>query len=272
MKSPSLMHPVSKAFLMKNLLTLLLISLAIASKAQTPSNELLKAIIFNGLENKVKPGYGTKKDPIPSGAFKYLAENNKMQTQMQKLKNSYRWPNGVKLDFSKRFSTPNEAGTGILDCYTLVNPETTDTIRLFVDPYREEVTYFVPEGLTALTLPQLKKELIPYIEQIDRMNAAPDILALKESRTQILDYMYQQAGTSLFIDPDKLSAIIADKAADKELITGLAYWYMISKFYACAKDIQDPKQYAFNQMRLAFQNFSQLHPEVKTGELQFALK
>lgn len=257
---------------MKNVLMLLLISLAISGWAQTPSNELLRAITFNGLENKVKSGYGTKKDPIPSGAFKYIAEKNKMQSQMRKLENSYRWPDGQKLDFSKRFSTRNEAGTGILDCYTLVKPGTTDTIRLFVDPYKEEAAYFVPEGLTALTLPLLKKELEPYTKQIDQINAAPDILALKESRMQLLAYMYQLAGTALFIDPDKLSAIIADKEANKELVTNLAYWYMISKFYAYAKDLNDPKQYAFDQLRFAFQNFIGMHPEVKTGELQLALK
>lgn len=257
---------------MTKVLTLIMILLAISAKSQSPSPELLKVMVFNGLENKVKPGYGTKADPIPSGAFKYITEKNKMQVQMLKLNNSYRWPDGQPLDFSKRFSTRNEAGTGILDCYTLVNPGTTDTIRLFVDPYREETAYYVPEGLTALTLPVLKKELAPYVKQIEELDAAPDPYALKETKLQLLSYIYKHIGTATFIDPQILSATMADEGADKDLKTHLAYIYIISKFYAYAKDIKDPTQFAFDKMKLSFQKFSPLHPEVKTGDLQAILK
>jgi len=257
---------------MTKILTLIIILLAMTAKSQSPSPELLKVMVFNGLENKVKPGYGTKSDPIPSGAFKYIAEKNKMQVQMLKLQNSFRWPDGQALDFSKRFSTRNDAGTGILDCYTLVRPGTTDTIRLFVDPYREETVYYVPEGLTALTLPALKKELAPYVKQIEELDAAPDPFALKETKIQLLGYMYKHIGTAAFIDPDMLSATMSDKDADKDLKAHLAYMYMISKFYAYAKDIKTPKQFAFDKMKLVFQKFVSVYPEVKTGELQSTLK
>ncbi len=247
-------------------------SSAIVAKSQLPSAELLKIIIFNGLENKVKPGYGTKAAPIPSGAFKYIADKNKMQVQMQKLKNSYRWPDGQPLDFSKRFSTRNKNGDGIVDCYTLVKPGTTDTIRLFVDPYKEEASYFVPEGLVALTTPILAKELAPYVKQVEEIDAAPDAFALKETKIQLLTYIYQNMGTAPFIDPDMLSAAMADAGADQGLKTHLGHLYMISKFYAYAKDVKNPKQYAYDQMKLAFQKFVKVHPEVKTGDLQTIFK
>lgn len=257
---------------MTKVLTLIMILLTISAKSQSPSPELLKVMLFNGLENKVKPGYGTKSDPIPSGAFKYIAEKNKMQVQMLKLTNSYRWPDGQSLDFSKRFSTRNEAGTGVLDCYTLVKPGTTDTLRLFVDPYREETAYYVPEGLTALTLPMLKKELAPYVKQIDELDTAPDPFALKETKMQLISYIYKHIGPATFIDPDMLSAVMTDKDADNDLKSHLAYMYMISKFYAYAKDIKAPKQFAFDKMKLGFQKFALTYPEVKTGELQTILK
>ena len=257
---------------MKKFLTLILMFLSIGSRAQTPSKELLKAMTFNGLENKVKQGYGTKADPIPSGAFKYISERPKMHNQMLKLKNSYRWPNGEKIDFSKRFSTRNEAGTGIVDCYSLIKPGTTDTIFLFVDPYKEEMAYFVPEGLTAVTLPVIKDELQPLVKQIDENKIATDVFPSKEITMELLGYMYNHFGVSLFMDPDKLSAVVADKEADKELTSNLLRYYMISKFYAYAKDIKDPKQYAFDQMKIAFQKYIQLHPEVKIGDLNLAFQ
>jgi len=254
------------------LLTLLFVITAIAVKAQSPSPELLKLITFEGLQNKVKKNYGTLEDPIPSGAFKNITDDNNRRSKMLKLMNSYRWPDGKTIDFSKRYSTRAADGKQIVDCYTLINPGTADTIKLFVDPYRDSTVYFVPKGLAAVTLPQLAEEIAPYVKQIEEMEAAPNAYILKESSSQTLVFLGQKIGFSAFVDNDMLSGIIADKEADKELTDFLVREYIFNKFYAYAKNLPDSKKYAFSKMKDNFQEFTAAYPDVNTGNLKITLK
>lgn len=258
--------------LMKKTFTLLFLAAALTAKPQLPSTELMNLVTFPGLSNENKPDYGTKNYPIPSGAFKYITDRAKMNAQMLKLKNSYRWPTGELPDFSSRFSTRNAAGTGIIDCYTLVRPGSTDTLRLFVDPYKEESSYFVPKGLMPLTKAALAREIAPYVKLTEEIDAAPDAFALKETAAQLLQYIAQHIGVAAFTDPDLLRPALADEGADKDLRSFLMRAYIFGKFYAYAKDIPEPKAYAANKMKQSFERFTKLHPDVKTGNLTTLLK
>lgn len=257
---------------MNKILTLLLVFATAVAMAQSPSPELIKIISFEGMQNKVKKGYGSLADPIPSGAFKNVNDDNNRRSKMLKLMNSYRWPDGTLLDFSKRFSTKAQDGKGIVDCYTLINPGTADTIKLFVDPYRDTTVYFVPEGLVAVTPTQLAKEIAPYVKQIEEMEAAPDASILKESSSQTLVYLGQKIGFSGFVDNDILAGVVAEKEADKELTGFLVRAYIFNKFYAYAKNLPDSKAYAFEKMKANFREFTAAHPEVNTGNLKITLK
>lgn len=254
------------------LLTLLFAFISITVKAQSPNPELLKLISFEGLQNKVKNGYGTLEEPIPSGAFKNITDDNNRRSKMLKLMNSYRWPDGKTIDFSKRFSTKAAKGDGIVDCYTLINPGTIDTVKLFVDPYKDSTVYFVPKGLAAVTLSHLGNEIAPFVKQIEEMEAAPDAYVLKESSSQTLVYIGQKIGYAAFVDNDMLGGIIADKEAAKEVTDFLVRQYIFNKFYAYAKNLPDSKKYAFNKMKSNFLEFTAAHPEVNTGSLKITLK
>lgn len=256
---------------MKKILVLLLLLAAAKAQSQEPSKILIEAATFPGLVNEVKPGYGTTADnPIPSGAFMKITDRVSSENQMVKLKNSYRWPSGESLDFSRRFSTHGK--TGIVDCYTLVRPESTDTVRLFVDPYHVSTQYFVPKGLIALTSEGLAKELVPYIKQAESLQAAPDASLLTEDYGKLLDYLAKTFGTGPFLDSEQIQVVATDEEADRDLRNYLIRCYVTGKFYAQAKNMADPQTYAFNQMKLSFQKYNTLHPEIKTGILKTTLK
>lgn len=260
---------LSKTNLMKKTLTLFIAVASLCAKAQLPSTELLKAATFAGLTNEVKTGYGTTADdPIPSGAFMNITD--KGNTQMLKLKNSYRWPTGESLDFSKRFSTRGK--TGIVDCYTLVRTGSTDTVRLFVDPYHVATQYFVPAGLTAVTRERLAVELAPYVKQTETLMASPDATLLTETYDQLASYLITHFGTTPFLDPEMIKDVALDEEADKKLRNFLIGSYVTGKFYAQAKDMADPKQYACNYMKSSFKKYIPLYPETKTGILKTTLQ
>jgi hypothetical protein len=255
---------------MKRILALFLVAAATATQAQTPSQELLNHLTFAGLKSEVKADYGTAENPLPSGAFLNIADRSAMQTQMRKLENSYRWPDGSKLDFSKRGSTHGKPG--IMDVYTMVKPNSKDTLRLYVDPYHSAESYFVPKGLVALTGPLLAKELAPLVIVAEELYNAPDAATLTESSAQLLSAINKQMGTDFFIDRDAIAPIINDKEADKQLGGYLIRSYLFSKFLAYTKNIKDPKSYARKKMMDNFQKFAALHPEVNSGGLKDTLK
>lgn len=257
---------------MKKTLLLLFIAISLTAKAQLPATELLNQITFSGLTSEVKADYGTADYPIPSGAFKNIADRPKMQLQMFKLSNSYRWPNGEKVDFSKRYSTANKSGTGMVDVYTLTQQGSKDTIRLYVDPYQEATTYFVPKGLVPLTREVLAKETAPYLKIVEELDQAPDASVLKEQAAQLLQYLSKNIGTAPFIDQEQLKALLNDQEAATDLRSYLMRYYIFGKFYAYAKDLPKPKEYALGKMKTAFEKFIALHPDVKTGNLKELLK
>jgi hypothetical protein len=193
-----------------------------------------------------------------------------MQTQMRKLKNSYRWPDGSSLDFSKRGSMQGKSG--IMDLYTIVKADGKDTVRLYVDPYHSSDSYFVPKGLVALTSSQLAKELAPLIVIAEELYAAPDASMLRESSAQLLGALSKQMGTDIFLDLDVVAPIVNDKEADKQFGSYLIRSYLFSKFLAYAKNIKDPKQFASKKMKDNFIKYTALHPEVQCGSLKDTLK
>lgn len=252
---------------MKKFYTLfLLLATGIYAKSQSP--ELLKIMTFEGLENQVKADYGSKANPILSGAFININD----QTKMLKLKNSYRWPDGQLIDFTKRFSTHSEDGKGIVDCYTLIKPGTADTIKLFVDPYKVSPVYYVPKGLTALTLPLLGKELAPYLTLAEELESSKDAFILKDQAVKLLGYIGSAIGIAPFSDQDILKSLTTDKEIDPGLRSFLFRAYIFNKFYAYGKNIPNEKMYAFDKVKLNFQKFIVAHPEVKTGGLNEWLK
>ena len=255
---------------MKKIFTLLLVLLAVSVKAQKPSIELLNSLTLMGLKAEVKADYGTLDNPLPSGAFMHIEDRAAMQTQMRKLKNSYRWPDGSALDFSKRSSMQGKGG--IVDMYTIAHTNGKDTVRLFVDPYHNADTYFVPKGLVALNGALLAKELAPLVKMAEELYKAPDASILKESAAQLMGALTNQIGTDILIDEEAVRPILSDKEADKQLGSYLLRTYIFTKFLAYSKNIKDPKQYATKKVRENFTKFNKLHPEVNSGTLKDTLK
>ena len=252
---------------MNSILTLLLLTfLSLFANAQSP--ELLKIMTFEGLENTKKQGYGSKEDPILSGAFINVTD----RTKMVKLKSSYRWPDGTLIDFNKRFSTASADGKGIVDCYILVKPGTTDTVKLFVNPYKESTVYYVPKGLKAVNITDIKTEIAPLLKLVEEMEESNDAFTLKNQAAAVLTYINATLGTTLFTDSDQLKTLMADKEADPLLKSFLLRAYIFNKFYAYGKSIANEKAYAFNKVKENFQEFIIAHPEVKTGGLKEALE
>ncbi|MES2829018.1 MAG: hypothetical protein V4687_12720 [Bacteroidota bacterium] len=253
---------------MKKIITLLFIAAGIAVQAQTPSAELVNYLTFANLKSEVKSDYGTLDNPILSGAFMNISDRAAMETQMRKLQNSYRWPDGSALDFSKRKSMRNK--DGIVDMYTMGNGK--DTVKIFVDPYHTSAAYFVPKGLVALTSPLLGKVLAPVVKMSEEFYAAQDASTLKESTQQLVGAIQKQIGTALFVDADVLTPIVSDKELDKDLGGYLIKTYVVSKFLAHAKNMKDPKDFATKKMKDNFIKFSARYPEVKSGSLKDTLK
>lgn len=255
---------------MKKLLTLLLTTTALSVQSQ--SVELMSSLTFANLKNEQKTGYGTAEEPIPSGAFKYISNRPLLETQMRKLENSFRWPNGERISFAERFSTAGKSKASIVDCYTLVRPGTTDTIRLFVDPYTEAEAYYVPKGLIALDKATLAKEVAPYLKMAEELDAVPDAFILKESSAQLLQFISTNLNPAFFLDLDLLKPVLTDETADNELRGYLMRSYIFGKFIAAMKELPNSRQYAYDKMKLAFQKFQPLHPDVKTGAIADHLK
>jgi hypothetical protein len=229
--------------------------------AQSP--ELLKFMTFENLQNVEQANYGSKTNPIQSGAFINVNDRSKMI----KLKNSYRWPDGQPIDFSIRGSLQSSDGKGIIDCYTLVKPGTSDTIKLYVDPYKISDFYYVPKGLVAINLPLLKKEIAPYLKLVEELEADKDAINLKDQATKLLSYISSALGTSPFVDSG-LTRFIDDKEIDPALKSFLFRSYLFNKFYAYGKGFENEKSYAWNKMKQTFQKYIALHPDAKIGNLK----
>lgn len=263
------LHLFNKLF-MKYFFTFLLLLLFSNSYAQLPANELLNHMTFENLSSEQNDSFGSQANPLQSGAFKYISDKNKMMLRSMKLKNSYRWPNGDPIDFSNRKSVND--GKSIVDCYTLFRKGSTDTIKLFVDPYNEATTYFVPKGLSKFTKEILAKDILPYLKLVEEIENSADPYLLKDQAAKILQYISQNIGIGLFNDSDMLLKTITDEAADKDVKGFMMRAYIFNKFYALSISIDQPKDYAFNKMRSNFQKLKISHPELKVGNLNELLK
>lgn len=242
-----------------------------SSLAQAQYKKIFSVIQFDHITDQVKADYGTKANPLESGAFMIMANPQARNACFVKLFNSYRWPNGDKIDFSKRYSTRGAGSKDIVDVYTLVNPDTKDTIWLHVDPYKTSEKYDIPKGLIALNATILKTEIEPILEQIEEVNQAEDGTKLKLHIGEIMNYISRNFDQNQLIDLNKLEFVFQDKKADKVLIDYLMMIYVMNKYYALAKDIEKETDYAFLKMKENYKKFVKANPEAEKGKLDESL-
>ncbi|MGM9476293.1 hypothetical protein ACS5PU_07675 [Pedobacter sp. GSP4] len=255
---------------MKILGTLFFCLLANFVKAQLPSDTLVTYVTFENLKGEIA-GYGTSINrPIGTGAFKNIADRSYLSLRMAKLENSYRWPDGSRIDFTKRRS--EHTSTGIVDRYILVNPSTKDTLSLFVDPYHIDSTFFVPKGLIVLNKAVLAKEIAPQLSAIEKINTAKNVFSSQQdSINKIANYIASRIGVINFVDRENLAKVMTDTQASAELKEFLFKIYVINRFYALGKNISNSKVYALNKMRESFNSFQREHPDIETGNIKINL-
>jgi hypothetical protein len=245
--------------------------LCCVSSAQAQYEKIFAVLRFDNLVNEVKEGYGTLEQPLESGAFINLMNAQLRNAAFVRLFNSYRWPNGQKIDFSKRGSTKG-GSKGIVDRYILVNPETSDTVFLYVDPYQTSSKYYVPKGMVALTPNLLKTEIDPILQQIEEINQAEEGSKLILHAGDVMRYISANFDQHQLIDSDKLKPLVDDKTADKSLVGYLMRSYIFNKYYALAKDIDNAGDYAFAKMKKNFEKYMKFNPEANTGQLKAYLQ
>ncbi|MCX2573520.1 hypothetical protein [Pedobacter sandarakinus] len=239
-------------------------------KAQLPSDSLMALITLSNIKG-IKKGYGTAVDqPIGSGAFANLADMANVRTKIAKFENSFRWPNGATIDFSSRVSTGGK--NGIVDCYTLTNPDTKQVIKLFVDPYHTDSVFYIPEGLILVTKAIYANEIAPHLANIDVIDAADDPSTTETSRMNALtQYLSLKVGIAALIDREKLIKIMTDTQADQDLKNHLLSSFVVHRFYALGKNISNSKAYALLKMKADFAKFQKNHPDVNAGNIKINL-
>lgn len=239
-------------------------------KAQLPAQELVNDITFENLKGSADD-YGASIDkPIGTGAFKNIVDRNAMQIRMAKLRNSYRWPDGTVIDFSKRGSTSGKKG--IVDVYTLTDPTTKNVVNLYVDPYNTDSTYYIPRGLVAINPSILAKEIAPYLKLVDEIKSSKDSYTdQKDNLSKLINYLALNIGIANFIDRENLAKVMTDTQAKNEVKDYLFSSYVIHKFYALGKNLPTPKIYALDMMKADFAGFQKSHPEIETGNIKINL-
>jgi hypothetical protein len=189
---------------------------------------------------------------------------------MAKLENSYRWPDGSRIDFTKRNS--QHSITGIVDRYTLINPNSKDTLFLFVDPYKTDSIFFVPKGLIAINKEVLAKEIAAQLKAIEDINTAKDAFSShQDSINKVANYIAARVGLVNFVDRDNLRKVMTDTQATAGIKEYLFRIYIINKFYALGKNIANTKAYALNKMKESFIGFQKEHPNIETGNIKINL-
>ena len=246
--------------------------LLLANLVNAQYKKIFSVIRFDNISTKEKSDYGTKTNPIESGAFINMADPQTRNASFVRLFNSYRWPNGDKINFAKRHSTQGFGSKGIVDVYTVVNPETKDTILLYVDPYKKSEKYGVPQALIALDEKILKSEIEPILQQIEEVNNSEDGSKLKFHIGDVMNYISSNFDQSQLIDLNHLEFLQKDKKADQDLTTYLMMVYVMNKYYALAKDLDNVSEYAFEKMKVSYKKYMQMHPEVERGKLADVLK
>jgi hypothetical protein len=255
---------------MKIFYTLIFCLMAGLVKAQLPSDTLITYLTFENLKGN-DDGYGASIDrPIGTGAFKNITDRSFLSLRMAKLENSYRWPDGSRIDFTKRNS--QHSITGIVDRYTLINPNSKDTLFLFVDPYKTDSIFFVPKGLIAINKEVLAKEIAAQLKAIEDINTAKDAFSShQDSINKVANYIAARVGLVNFVDRDNLRKVMTDTQATAGIKEYLFRIYIINKFYALGKNIANTKAYALNKMKESFIGFQKEHPNIETGNIKINL-
>ncbi|QPH37715.1 hypothetical protein [Pedobacter endophyticus] len=255
---------------MKTISTIILCLVLGFAKAQLPSDTLVHLISFENLQG-YKDGYGeSTNQPLSSGAFINIADRNARQNRMAKLRNSFRWPDGTVIDFSKRGSKMGK--TGMVDLYTLENPATKEVITLVVDPYKSDSVYYVPKGLIAVNKEIVAKEIAPFLKKIEVINSSGDAYTeQKDNIAAVTGYLAANVGVAGFLDRENLTKLMTDTQADAKLKNYLFGVYIINKFYALGKGIAQPKAYALKKMKESFVAFEKAHPDVEAGNIKINL-
>lgn len=254
---------------MKTFYTIIFCLVLSFAKAQQPIDTLITYITFENLKGYSK-GYGTSIDrPIGSGAFANLANRGALQIRMAKLENSFRWPDGSAIDFSKRSSTSGKSG--IVDRYTLTNPSTKAVVTIFVDPYHLDSVFYIPEGLVLVNKESLAKDIAPHLKKIEELNASSDPYLEQDAVKQEMNYIAMKFGIGALVNIEHLRKTMTDTQASNDLKNYLFNAYILHKFYAMGKNINRSSQYAYNKMKSDFLKFQQKHPDVEVGNIKINL-
>lgn len=244
--------------------------LLLTNFSQAQYSKILSVIRFDNLIDEVKDGYGSINNPIESGAFIDMMNPKTRNAAFVKLYNSYRWPHGEKINFSKRSSTQG-GSKGIVDRYVLVNPKNSDTVILFVDPYKTSEKYYVPKGLIALAPTILTPEIEPILQQIEEINEAEDGSKLVLHDAAIIRYISANFNRNI-LTSHNLQFLATDKKADKTMTMYLMRNYTFNKYYALARDIENADEYAFEKIKVLYKKYMKANPETEIGDLDKHLK
>lgn len=189
---------------------------------------------------------------------------------MKKLYNTFRWPNGKRIDFSKRAS--EHLTSGIVDKYTLVNPTTKDTVFLVVDPYKLDKEFFAPKGLIAVDKKFITKEIEPVLVKIEELNAAENGDALKLHLKEVASYIFSTYDIDYFSNYPKLKDIVSDKQLDVGLKEYLFLTAVFNSFYAHAKNRTDIEQFVYDGLKKHFNNYLKHNAGVNKGDIEKLFK
>lgn len=235
-------------------------------KAQLPSDGLMEQIVLKVSSAPAPADYGTSPDaPVYVGAYKYLADNNKMAALMGHFYKTYVWSDGTQIVFSKPATVMGKFGN--VDVYTIVQTGKKDTMKLYVDMFKEGQV-FLPAGLKLYTKEQLSKELAPVIQEVKTYNAVPDNYSDSTSKAtafQLVAFLQRNIGLDYLLDKETLKPVLDDANLDLDFRAYLVRSYMFHKLEFAYVDAPKTNEKAFNAMLGDFNKIYKLHPTLKSG-------
>jgi hypothetical protein len=249
----------------KILLYVVLITSGLYSSAQKISEKIVPLFTMK-IKGVATDSFGLiSAKPIPHGAFLYVGQTDKLTLKMSKLYNTFTWPSGEKLDFSKRGTARSSSG-GVLDVYSIPRPGTSEVINLYVDPYHEGEVY-IPQGLVIIKAASLNSEVLQMVSLIEEFNNTTDAFkdsVSKEKQARILIFLQTRVGLDHFFDAEIVNKL---KGVNIELRGFLFRTYMFNNFLALSKGKDDNKEEGFKTMKHAYKNLVKVHPSLKNEEL-----
>ena len=236
-----------------------------------PLSEKIVTLLTLKVSTATPPvGYGTTQEqPLQTGSFMNL---DLVVLETGKFYQTFRWPNGDPLDFSRR--TMVTLPSGILDRYTLTHAGFPDTIQLFVDPYHK-AELFVPRGLVLAKASVFAPIINPVLENIREIVTAPDAYkdsATKVKQAQVLYFIQKGIGMNALADDAVMKNLIADKTVDRSLSGYLFRMFLFHRILAFAKGTENDKEYALQEMTRAYKALKQKYPEVANASYDGWLK